>query len=75
MSRDAVIRCGWDEEAGVWFVQETDIPGLVTEAPTLDALRSKLPVMVQDLLGDETATEIELDLIAYAHDRIRVGAA
>lgn len=75
MIRHAVIRCAWDNEAGVWFVQESDIPGLVTEAPTLEALRRKLPIMMQDLLDVTTTTEIELDLIAYAHDRVRVEAA
>ena len=75
MIRHAVIRCAWDDEARVWFVQESDIPGLVTEAPTLDALRQKLPVMVQDLLDVTTTTDIELDLIAYAHERVRVEAA
>lgn len=73
MIRHAVIRCAWDAEARVWYVQDTDIPGLVTEAPTLEALRAKLPGMVQDLVDD--AGEIELDLIAYAHDRVRIEAA
>ena len=73
MLRHAVIRCAWDAEAEVWYVQDTDIPGLLTEAPTLDALRAKLPGMVQDLLDD--AGDIEIDLIAYAHDRVRVEAA
>lgn len=75
MIRHAVIRCAWDDDAGVWFVQETDIPGLVTEAPTLDALRLKLPEMMQDLLDLDAPTDIEIDLIAHAHSRIRVEAA
>jgi len=54
--RHAVIRCAWDDEAGVWFVRDADIPGLVTEAPTLEALRRKLPGMVQDLV--DVATDI-----------------
>ena len=57
------------------FVQDLEIPGLVTDAPTLDALRWKLPIMKQDLLDATVATEIEQDLIAYAHDRVRVEAA
>ncbi len=75
MHRHAVIRCAWDEEAEVWFVNESDIPGLVTEAPSLEALRRKLPGMIQDLLDVEATTEIEVDLIAYAHDRVTVEAA
>ena len=75
MSRHVVVRCAWDDEADVWFVQESDVPGLVTEADTLEALRRKLPEMIQDLLEVETAMDIEGDLIAYAHDRVRVQAA
>lgn len=75
MSRHVVVRCAWDDEADVWFVQESDVPGLVTEADTLEALRRKLPGMIQDLLEVETAMDIEVDLIAYAHDRVRVQAA
>ncbi|HEV2541896.1 MAG TPA: DUF1902 domain-containing protein [Methylobacterium sp.] len=75
MNRHVVVRCAWDDEADVWFVQDSDVPGLVTEATTLDALRCKLPGMIQDLLEVETAMDIEVDLIAYAHDRVRVQAA
>ncbi|GAB6842502.1 putative RNase H-like HicB family nuclease [Methylorubrum rhodinum] len=75
MNRHVVIRCAWDDEAGVWFVRESDVPGLVTEAETLDALRRKLPGMIQDLLEVETTADIEVDLIAYAYDRVRVKAA
>ncbi len=75
MNRHVVVRCTWDDEGDVWFVQESDVPGLVTEADTLGALRRKLPGMIQDLLEVETAMNIEVDLIAYAHDRVRVQAA
>ena len=76
MRRHAVIRCAWDDEAGVWYVEASDVAGLVTEAPTLDALRAKVPDMVRDLLADEAdrPDEIEIDLIAYAHDRVRTAA-
>ena len=75
MNRHVAVRCAWDDEAAVWYVQETDVPGLATEADTLEALRRKLPGMIQDLLEVETAMDIEVDLIAYAHDCVRVQAA
>jgi predicted RNase H-like HicB family nuclease len=75
MNRRVVVRCAWDDEADVWYVQESDVPGLVTEADTLEALRRKLPGLIQDLLEVETAMDIEVDLIAYAHERVRVQAA
>lgn len=76
MRRYAVIRVAWDEDAKVWFVQESDISGLVTEDETLDGLRRKIPLMIQDLLEDETdrPQELEIDLIAYAHDRVTTAA-
>ncbi|MCJ2059248.1 DUF1902 domain-containing protein [Methylobacterium sp. J-048] len=63
MPRHAVIRCTWDPDAAVWYVSESDVPGVVTEAETLDALRHKLPGMIQDLLEDFLSGDIEVDLI------------
>ena len=76
MRRYAVVRVAWDEEASVWYVEDTDIPGLAAEAATLDELRGKVPVIIRDLLEDEAdrPDEIEVDLIAYAHDRVRTAA-
>lgn len=76
MLRHAVIRCAWDDDAKVWYVRDTDVPGLATEAPTLDALRAKVPAMIQDLLADQPdrPEAIEIDLIAYAHDRVLTAA-
>lgn len=44
------VRAIWDEEASVWSVSESDVPGLATSAPTLEALRAKLQVMIPELL-------------------------
>jgi len=76
MRRYAVVRIAWDDEARVWHVEESDIPGLATEADTLEELRRKVPVIIQDLLEGETdrPDEIEIDFIAYAHDRVRIAA-
>jgi predicted RNase H-like HicB family nuclease len=76
MRRYAVVRLAWDEEAKVWYIEESDIPGLVTEADTLEELRKKVPIIIQDLLEDESdrPDEIEIDFIAYAHDRVRIAA-
>ena len=45
-----LIRADWDPEAAVWVVTSDDIPGLVTEAVTLEALIGKLQGMVPELL-------------------------
>jgi Domain of unknown function (DUF1902) len=44
------IRCEWDKEASVWYVAESNVPGLCTEAPTEEAMIEKLTVLVPELL-------------------------
>ena len=76
MRRHVVVRAAWDDEARVWYVDESDVPGLATEADTLEELRRKIPIIIQDLLEDrpDRPDSIELDLIAYAHDRVNLAA-
>lgn len=50
MKRHAVIRAAWDDEAQVWYVEESDIPGLATEGETLDRLRQRIRDIIPDLL-------------------------
>lgn len=45
------VRCEWDNEAGVWYVVETDVPGLSAEAETQEALVEKLRVMIPELMA------------------------
>ncbi len=40
-----------DEEEGVWFVQSSDLPGLIAEAPMLDALIEVITDVVPDLVA------------------------
>ena len=44
------IRAEWDEEAMVWVATSDDVPGLATEAVTMEALIEKLKVMIPELL-------------------------
>ncbi len=45
-----VVHAVWDAEAAVWVAQSDDVPGLVTEAPTLEDLLAKLRTMVPEML-------------------------
>ncbi|WP_088892865.1 DUF1902 domain-containing protein [Leptolyngbya ohadii] len=40
----------WDEEAEVWVATSEDVPGLVTEADTIEELSQKLRDLVPELL-------------------------
>ncbi len=39
----------WDDEAGVWYVSDTDFPGLVAEAPSERDLTKKIRTLVPEL--------------------------
>jgi predicted RNase H-like HicB family nuclease len=44
------IEAFWDSEAQVWVAESDDVPGLVTEAATIEALTAKLRAMIPELL-------------------------
>ena len=49
-SRNVEVNAIWDDEAGVWVAESEDVPGLVTEAVTMEALMEKLRVLVPELM-------------------------
>lgn len=52
MVRDRVyfVKAEWDDESGVWFVSQTDVPGLVAEAETPSELLSLLDTLIPEML-------------------------
>ena len=55
------IRAEWDEEAMVWVATSDDVPGLATEAVTMEDLIGKLKVMIPELLmANNTVIEGEV---------------
>jgi len=40
----------WDVEARVWYVSDSDVPGLNAEAATLDEMQNELAALVPELL-------------------------
>ena len=67
---DYTITATWDDEARVWVATSDDIPGLVTEADTVEALTAKLKVIIPELLECSciTATSIPFHLHTHRHD-------
>lgn len=61
------IRAEWDEEAEVWVATSDDVPGLATEAGTLEALSLKLETLVPELLdlnGYPRSEDVPFELLA-----------
>ena len=44
------VQAFWDAEASVWVATSEDIPGLVTEASTIELLTQKLRVIIPELI-------------------------
>ena len=40
--REYELRAFWDPDASVWVAESADVPGLVTEAETVEQLIAKL---------------------------------
>jgi hypothetical protein len=64
------IRVEWDAEAGVWYIEGSNVPGLVGEAPTLEAMMALLQVRVPEMLEENNcpqSDDIPLRLLTTAH--------
>lgn len=70
----------WDPEAGVWVATSEDVPGLATEALTVEALAEKLRIIIPELLeanqlllsGQSEA--IAFELTSHRHERVRLAS-
>jgi len=47
-----LVMARWDDEASVWVTTSDDIPGLVTEAASLDDLLKRVIAVAPELLED-----------------------
>ncbi len=47
-----LVRAHWDDTAAVWVATSDDVPGLVTEADTFEALRDKVLALVPELMAE-----------------------
>lgn len=52
MRKKFIVNAEWDEEADVWVATSDDIPGLVTEASSLDGLVDRILAVAPELLHD-----------------------
>jgi hypothetical protein len=50
MPYSIVVKATFDSDAGVWFTEAADLPGLRLESATFESLLDKLPLAIRDLL-------------------------
>jgi len=76
--RVLVVNATRDPEAGVWFVESSDVPGLNLEAGSVEELAELLPGALADLLEAAGAFDGEgydVELLAHARTRGRAPGA
>ncbi len=61
------IRAEWDDESQVWVATSDDVPGLATEAETMEQLIRKLKIVIPELLeanGVAASQEVPFELLS-----------
>jgi predicted RNase H-like HicB family nuclease len=76
MTRSVTVKAAHDAEAGVWYVEESDLFGLNAEADTLEELVNKLPAVISDLLEPEDGEDAEtpVELVVQISTRIQLSS-
>lgn len=74
-----VVKAKFDAEAGVWFVESSDMPGLNIEAATVEEFSRQVPLAIADLIeaSDDSGGEydVPIEIIAHASARARSAGA
>jgi predicted RNase H-like HicB family nuclease len=70
----------WDTDAAVWVATSPDVPGLATEAETIEALSHKLRTIIPELLrlnhviADDYAGTVVFQLTTQKQEIIEVAS-
>lgn len=69
---ELVINLTWDTDARVWIAESDDVPGLVMESGSFDALVERLRFAVPELLAlnGPTKSPLRLSFISERHEQV-----
>ena len=72
-----IVHARWDDDAQVWSAWSDDVPGLVTEAESMDKLTDKLRALVPELIElnglPDAEPEVPLELLVQSEHRLTIG--
>jgi predicted RNase H-like HicB family nuclease len=74
------VHADWDPEVSVWVATSEDVPGLATEAATLEVLTEKLRILIPELLeanhllGGDQPEAISFELTSHREERVRLAS-
>ncbi|MDF5715588.1 MAG: DUF1902 domain-containing protein [Rhizonema sp. NSF051] len=72
------VQAFWDKDAEVWVATSEDVPGLATEASTIEVLTQKLREMIPELLElnsivpSDYVGSISFELTSHRQELIKV---
>jgi predicted RNase H-like HicB family nuclease len=71
-----MVRAEWDPDARVWVAESDDVPGLITEAETIQQLIERLQDLVPELLelNGSRDSEVPIELVTRLPQRDRPAA-
>ena len=66
------INLFWDDEAGVWVATSQDVPGLVLESGSFDALLERIKYAIPELieLNGQKPSAFTVSFFAERNDRV-----
>lgn len=69
---ELLIRLTWDPEACVWIAESDDVPGLVLESGSFDALIERVRFTVPELLelNGTTPAPVQLRMVSERCERL-----
>lgn len=68
------IKMTWDEEASVWIATSDDVPGLVLESGSFDALVERVRIAIPELLELNRKSAPFYDLTIRSERHVKVSA-
>ncbi len=77
MTKPLCVHAEWDADARVWVATSFDVPGLATEAESVEALVDKLEVIIPELLeanGVPFEPDATFEVLARRFDHVRSAA-
>jgi hypothetical protein len=77
------VTCTWDDEAGVYYVAESNVPGLSAESETVEGIRAilqdRIPELVRlnmpELMAHESPSCVAFDLFTRRHQDLMLDCA
>jgi hypothetical protein len=70
------VDCRWDAEAKLWYVHDSNVPGLGGEAATVEAMNALICERVPELLKlnspELTAGNVPLELLVNHQEKLKL---